>query len=290
MHGAGTRSWSLALLAAACVVSERLPDPRADAARAARAAEEFAVARTLAGRAPREPAGHLVAAALAQSAGDFAALRSETDRAVRATPWQGEVLRAAAEHAVIDAVLHADPARLELAAERYAAAVTVGALSIDAALQALQMAAAPTALLEIAAGRERSRREALVDHLARCGEGAAALALAARIDAEQGGAHCRSQALAERRLGAFALAERRAAAALAHFDRAARFMGDEDALRRDRAVAAFAAGDPATGALHLERALASGAVAASEISALLAAAPDPARARSAWHAAGGHRP
>lgn len=281
MERGSTRAPFLALLAAAFVAHELLPDPLAVALEEAREADALAVAQLAASRAPREARAHLIAAALAADDGDADAARLAAARAGRAAPWFGDVQRAVADFELVDAVERQDGAQLAAAARAYANAVAVGALGCEVAYQALAVADAPAALLEQVAGDDRTRRELLVDHWARGLDEARALALAEALDREAGGATTRARALAHRRLGGASLAAARPADALRHFERAAELVADPDAQRLDRAVACFALGDAAHGAAHLLRALELGALDAIAAAACVRAAADPAAARAA---------
>ncbi|MSR47672.1 MAG: hypothetical protein EXS13_11520 [Planctomycetes bacterium] len=275
MGRAGARAPFLALLAAAFVAHDHLPDPLAAADAAVRGADTAAVAQCIAGFAPRHAIGHLVAAALAADEGDTDMTRLEATRAARAAPWFGEVQRAAADFALVDAVERRNGAQLVAAAHAYAKAVATGAIAIEKALEALASADAPAELLHLVAGDDRARRETLVDHFARALDATRAQELAATLDREQGGGATRARAQAARRLGARLLAADRPADALRHFEEATALSGAADTLRVDRAIACFAAGQAALGATHLLRALALRAIDIESAAALIPAARDP---------------
>ena len=281
MDRGSTRAPFLALLAAAFVAHELLPDPLAAAIEAARQADSTAVAQLASSRAPRDARGHLITAALAAEDGDADAARVATARAGRAAPWFGEVQRSVADAQLVDAVERSDDVQLAAASRAYANAVAVDALACEVAYQALAAAGAPAALLEQVAGDDRTRREALVDHWGRGLDEERALELAAALDREAGGATTRARALARRRLGGSSLAAQRPADALRHFEQAALLVADPDAHRLDRAVACLALGDAAHGAGHLLRALELGAVDGVAAAACLRAATDPAAASAA---------
>jgi hypothetical protein len=294
----------LLVVAAAFAALELVPDPLDEADRAAHAAAVSAadgdaaccaaaasVAQAAASRAPRRALPHLLAATLARDGAADRIARLEVDRATRAEPWRGPVQLAIAHDRLVDAVEHRENAalaerRFDEAAVALAAAVETEAVGCAAAYAALTAAAAPPRCFDRVAGTDPARLESLVEHHAGCGDEPAALAVADRLDVLRGEDRPRARALAQRRLGAAAFADGRAAEAADHFREAAELSGDPEALALDRADAHLAAGDAATGARELLHALASGEADAERIAGSIRSAADEETAARALCAAG----
>lgn len=285
MGGATARAPFVALLAAAFALVERLPDPLAEAEQLARASDARELVALASRAAPRLPVAHLIAAALASDEGDAAAARVALDRAARAAPWLGDVQHAIADALLVDAVERQEPQRLALAARAYAVAVATGKLAVTDAFAALAAADAPPDLFAAVAGRDRARREALVEHHALRLAEAEALAVARALDGERGGAGKPAEALAHRRLAAACNEAALHAEAARHFERAAVLQGTPDALAVERIAAWLAAGDAAAAAPLLLDGFANERIDLAQATALLQAARSTEAAADALYAA-----